>query len=548
MAKKLGVFILIACLLIGIVPAEAAYNKTFDVWDGSVTENWFAKTKPEYTKDTNFRDKTLYIDSAADFIAFRNAVCDGTTYPAWGGGPVYNFWQCTIKLRCDIDLNNINLQFGAGANKAFYGKFDGNGHVIKNIKINPNVADGAKTQPETAVSAASSSEFIGLFGKVIGDNDATAAHGGRIINLHLENVEITLPDDDIVYKAGALIGYGKSDVNIASCSVKNVTFKRNNAVSNNKNRSLIGGMAGFLEGTATYIRNSYVKGVDFSQLPGGMYMTNLYASGMANISGLNFLNIYSMDVKKNNAEFLLGNGAPTSGIYFFDSLIYPMGGTFTAGYNNGRAFAEVPERYVNSVKQEKVTIGTWDHDGNGDTAKVDNVVGTYKGEITGFSGGGTNADRSYAYYMISDGGFGLDYTPTASERIIIGKNAKLMSDGVEVTKIPETATEVTAQVEIVNSTREAQEVDVVIAGYKAGKLVRVVSETLTAAAASTPTNNGANSNALGATITKPSVDTGWAKVTTTESISTEGLDEIKVFCWNELSDLLPISISGSIEK
>ena len=43
-----------------------------------------------------------------------------------------------------------------------------------------------------------------------------------------------------------------------------------------------------------------------------------------------------------------------------------------------------------------------------------------------------------------------------------------------------TATEVTAQVEIVNATRETQEVDVIIAGYKGGKLEAFVAETLNA--------------------------------------------------------------------
>lgn len=578
MGKKLGVFILVACLLIGIVPAEAAYNKTFDVWDGSVTENWVqdSKHKPYASGyNTSIVDTmgTYYIDSAADFIAFRNAIFEGADTTADFGGiaPLTPFWRCTVELRCNIDLNNINLAYGIGSDYAYVGRtgntkgewnffggiFNGNGYVIKNINIDPNKPDGAKTQPKEnsfdnddnnvneAVEAAK--KYLGLFGYFKGDNDAAQPYGGRIMNLHLEDVEITLPDEDIAYRAGALIGYGLNDVNIASCSVKNVTFKRNVA-TDTQPRCYIGGMAGYLESTATHIRNSYVDGVDFSQLPGGLYITNLFMSGMFNANNLNFLNIYSKDVKKCESEFVAGS-TPTQAPYYYDSLIYTVGGTFTPGYNNGKAYAEVPERYINKAKQDTVKIGTWNHDGNADTPEVDNIVGTYTVAGASFAGGGTAANRSYPYYMMPvSTGYSLDYTPTASERIILGTNAKLMSNGQEVTAIPETATEVTAQVEIMNATREAQEVEVIIVGYKDGELERVVSETLTAEAATVNLNNGAASSALGSVIVKPSVDTGWAKVTTTKSISTEGLDEIKVFCWNALSDLLPISISGSIEK
>ncbi len=565
MVKTLAALVLTLCMVLGMIPANAAYNKTFDVWDGSVTENWIQDSKHKaygagYNTAIVDTLGTYYIDSAADFIAFRNAIYEGVDRTAdYGGGPTTPFWRCTVELRCNIDLNNINLAYGIGSDYAtvklsgkgewyrFAGTFNGNGYVIKGISIDPNKPDGAKVQPtesyyddddnnvNEAVEAVKTNGFIGLFSYFRGDNDATQPYGGRIMNLHLEDVEITLPDEDISYRAGALIGYGLYDVNIASCSVKNVTFKRN-AATNTQPRCYIGGMAGFLESTTTYIRNSYVKGVDFSQLPGGLYMTNLYASGMMNVINLNFLNIYSMDVKENNAEFLAGS-TPTSGIYFYDSLIYTVGGTFTAGYANGRAYAEVPTRIINNVRQDASNIKLGEQ-----------PVNVYSAAAGGFAGGGTAGDRSYPYYMmpIDNGGYTIDYTPTASERIILGRDAKLLAGDAEVTAIPETATEVTAQVEILNSTREAQEVDVVIAGYKDGKLVRTAAETLTATAATVNLNNGAASDALGSVCVKPSVDTGWAKVNTTKSISTEGLDTIKVFCWNALGDLYALSPSLEI--
>ncbi|MBE7023515.1 MAG: hypothetical protein E7412_03515 [Ruminococcaceae bacterium] len=564
MVAKLTTLVLALCLALGMIPANAAYNKTFDVWDGSVTENWVQNSKHSGTNTAGVgAGCTYYIDSAADFIAFRNAIYEGvdTTADYGGTAPLTPFWRCTVELRCNIDLNNINLAYGIGSDYAtksrenntkgewhrFGGIFNGNGYVIKGISIDPNQPDGALVQPgessfdtddnniNEAVEAVKTGGYIGLFSYFRGDNDAANAYAGRIINLHLEDVEITLPDEDISYKAGALIGYGLYDVNIASCSVKNVTFKRN-AATNTQPRCYIGGMAGFLEATATYIRNSYVKGVDFSQLPGGLYMTNLFASGMMNVSNLNFLNVYSMDVKENNAEFTAGSTL-TSGIYYYDSLIYTVGGTFTAGYANGHAYAEVPTRIINNVRQDASNVKLGDQ-----------PVNVYKGGTIGFAGGGTQSDRSYPYYMmpINNGGYTINYTPTASERIILGRDAKLLSGGSAVTAIPETAIEVTAQVEILNSTREAQEVDVVIAGYLNGKLVRVVAETLTAEAATVKMNNGGASDALGSVCVKPSVDTGFAKVVTTKSISTEGLDTIKVFCWNALGDLYALSPSLEI--
>ena len=80
-----------------------------------------------YTANTEADEFTL--DSAADFIGFRNLVDAGTTFEGK-----------TVKLGVDIDLNNINFDpigygytYNKDSNTAFMGTFDGQGHTIYNL-------------------------------------------------------------------------------------------------------------------------------------------------------------------------------------------------------------------------------------------------------------------------------------------------------------------------------------------------------------------------------------------------------------------------------
>lgn len=164
------------------------------------------------------------------------------------------FYSDEFILTSDIDLepNAFTTAVIARDGDSFTGVFDGNYHKICNLTID---------------TQSSGSDYIGLFGK-------TSGADAEIMNLGLENVEITIGDSDDV---GAMVGY--NNCNISNCyatgSITSVT-----------GASSIGGFLGVAQGT---IINCYtdvdVAGSGSSVRVGGFtghsaaaYL-NCYASG-----------------------------------------------------------------------------------------------------------------------------------------------------------------------------------------------------------------------------------------------------------------------------
>ena len=144
-------------------------------WDGSISGSF----KKE--------GKTIFIDCPADLAALHKL---------WGdyddGDQGYKGW--TIKLRADLDMNNINFNdhtIGWNDKNKFGGTFDGQGHIIRNLKIEGN--DNNR----------------GLFGKM--DN-------GRVKNLKLVNVDIHCGDGDDCH-IGAICGRMYNHSTIEHCAV-----------------------------------------------------------------------------------------------------------------------------------------------------------------------------------------------------------------------------------------------------------------------------------------------------------------------------------------
>lgn len=530
MLKKLGVIFIVCCMIVGLVPAQAAYERAFSVWDGSVTANW-------YDQSTNYRNKTLQINSAADFIAFRNAVWSGTNYPAWGGGPNYNFWQCTVQLNCDIDLNNINLAFGIGGvdnNTAFMGIFNGNGHIIKNIKINPNEPDGAVVQPAeniktNANAAENNKNRIGLFGTLVGDNDDNSLNGGRIANLHLENVEITLPNASAasapVY-VGAMAGYMYNKTDIYSSSVKNVEIKGGPQTPVQGQRYIIGGMVGAIN-TGT-VKNSYVNGINFKELIPGYHCAWMYKAGMANVEGtVRLMNIYSANVSYSDLPYEY-NGQPYShSTLYYDSLLNPIGSTaaFTPVASTVAAYSDAPKRITSDA-----------NNGITETSDITLAEGSKIGTLSTGSSFLGDGDLSY---MIDMSTFNGGYAATGSEKMLVGRGGKLIEGESEVlTAAAANGKEIAAQFEILNSTQSAQTVDIILAGYKDGMLKDIKCETLTVpATAGKVTYNQAEG--LGYLLSGRK--NGYSVINSTVTITSDNYDMIKAFCWNGLSGLMPIA-------
>ena len=144
-------------------------------WDGSISGSF----KKE--------GKTIFIDCPADLAALHNL---WNSYK--DGDQGYKGW--TIKLRADLDMNNRNFNdytIGWNDDNKFGGTFDGQGHIIQNLKIEGN--DNNR----------------GLFGKI---------DGGTVKNLKLVNVDIHCGDDDDCH-IGAICGRMYNHSTISHCAV-----------------------------------------------------------------------------------------------------------------------------------------------------------------------------------------------------------------------------------------------------------------------------------------------------------------------------------------
>lgn len=144
-------------------------------WDGSISGSF------------KIEGKTIFIDCPADLAALRSL---------WGnyknGDQGYKGW--TIKLRADLDMNNRNFNghtIGWDDDNKFGGTFDGQGHIIRNLKIEGH------------------DDNRGLFGKM--DN-------GRVKNLKLVNVDIHCGDGDDCH-IGAICGRMYNHSTIEHCAV-----------------------------------------------------------------------------------------------------------------------------------------------------------------------------------------------------------------------------------------------------------------------------------------------------------------------------------------
>ena len=145
-------------------------------WDGSVSPS------PIFDGNYNF-----LIYTPADLAALR------AFWDDYNDGD-QGYKGCTILLMNDLDMNNINFNgytIGWNDDNKFGGTFDGQGHIIRNLKIEGN------------------DDNRGLFGKM--DN-------GRVKNLKLVDVDIRAGDGDDCH-IGAICGKMYNHSTIEHCAV-----------------------------------------------------------------------------------------------------------------------------------------------------------------------------------------------------------------------------------------------------------------------------------------------------------------------------------------
>jgi hypothetical protein len=168
------------------------------VWDGSLDESF---------EGTGWPDDPYLIKTAAQLACFAKMV---------NGGNIIKFGDPSVasvafvRLLTDIDLNNIEWEpigYGPWSSRkregtAFGGVFEGNGHVIKNLKITENNSDNVGFFSRTLDAYISNLRIENA--TIVGGGNVgilTGSHWGVINNCHVEG---TIIGD---WAVGGLVGY-----------------------------------------------------------------------------------------------------------------------------------------------------------------------------------------------------------------------------------------------------------------------------------------------------------------------------------------------------
>lgn len=182
-----------------------------------------------------FEEESFYqIGSAGDF--------------EWNLTSIRDSENVYIELTDDIDMtgiawtkmNNGTVHYIGTEEQPFYGRFDGKGHVIRNVTL------GVKDN-----------EGNGIFGVIAGN--------AKISNVGIENVTAVFNDaSEFTYYGsttyGALAGTIKDGAEVNNCYAKDVTIQ----LTADKGNYIYaaGGLAGRMEGNGAKVKNSYATGVN----------------------------------------------------------------------------------------------------------------------------------------------------------------------------------------------------------------------------------------------------------------------------------------------
>jgi len=183
-------------------PASAG---TADVWDGTADTSWYISDAPQGT--------IFEIHTAEELAGLAQLVKANTS-----------FWNKTIKLCADIDLDNRHwTPIGGQTNSHeanFIGEFNGNGHTISNLYINGNNLTGGK--------------LAGLFGRVGHGGADSVRKGSYIHDFTIKKAKIENPKAG----TGVVVGNTFHDNVLENITVEDVIINgRGSAIAGGANTS-----------------------------------------------------------------------------------------------------------------------------------------------------------------------------------------------------------------------------------------------------------------------------------------------------------------------
>ena len=219
------------------------------------------------------------------------------------GNTMQAFLGKYFKLTADIDLKNgiwmpigkyYNYGNGNGNNRLFFGKFDGNGHVIKNMHIQWEGTD--------AWSA------WGLFSTLQG---ASSDNLTTVTNLIIENATVEKKPDfkpyGPGYNVGVVAGELYPNVELSNIIIRGSVITDNDETYEINNETKIGGIAGNIQNDGTYRIFNIAADTQINMLKNTGVFNNKFciAQGFGSLS-------YDMNGGGNTIQptniYLFGNG------------------------------------------------------------------------------------------------------------------------------------------------------------------------------------------------------------------------------------------------
>lgn len=232
---------------------ERSADSKSDVWDGSVDTSWYDADGTEFE-----------INTAAQLAGLAQLVRGGNTFNGK-----------TVKLNTDIDLNGDFANGGAdgkswagigNGTKVFGGIFNGQGHIISNIKTNIN-AVALFGRVEGTVENLGVEDFVynvpgnwvitGGIASYLGNTDV----GGTIRNCYVKNFK-TVETSGNNYTVGGIVKQMCAGSKIENCYVSKLSLNGSGSV-------YCGGICYDVSnpGDGISIKNCYINGVDATGAP-----------------------------------------------------------------------------------------------------------------------------------------------------------------------------------------------------------------------------------------------------------------------------------------
>ena len=154
-----------------------------------------------------------------------------------------------FKLTADIDLSGgiwmpigKYYNYGNGNNRLFFGKFDGNGHVIKNMHIQWEDVDAKKAK-----------SVWGLFSTLQGESSTKLT---TVTNLIIEKARVEkksgFSPDGSGYYVGVVAGEIYPNTELSNIIIRNSEIKDNDETYDLNRETKIGGIAGNVQNEGTY--------------------------------------------------------------------------------------------------------------------------------------------------------------------------------------------------------------------------------------------------------------------------------------------------------